>query len=190
LAEAVVEYFVRLHWVIRASVPLMEAACTRARQLSDTDYVAAGLAAYLAQHMREEQDHDEWLLEDLGRLGLSRREVLERIPTPAIAGVVGAQYYWIAHHHPVALLGYIAVLEGTPPTIEKIDALVARTGLPRDAFNTSYKHAHLDPHHRDDLNDMLDTLPLEPSHVALIGVSALATQGLLGRALVEGLSPS
>jgi hypothetical protein len=189
-AEAVTEYMVRLHWVIRASVPLMEAACDRARLLADTDYVAAGLAAYLAQHVREEQNHDEWLLDDLALLGLSRNEVLSRMPSPAIAGIVGAQYYWIMHHHPVALLGYIAVLEGSPPTVDEIDALADRTGLPRAAFNTSYKHAHLDPHHRDDLDRTLDTLPLQPEHVALIGVSALMTHGLLGNALVDGLAPA
>ena len=44
-------------------------------------------------------------------------------------GVVGAQYYWILHYHPVALLGWIGLLEGYPPAPEMLDELMARTGL-------------------------------------------------------------
>src|SRR5437867_13049656 len=93
------EYMIRLHWVIRASVPLMEAALARARQLEGDDPVAAGLASYLAQHIREERLHDEWLLDDLEVIDLPRDKVLARIPSPSVAAVVGAQYYWIQHHH-------------------------------------------------------------------------------------------
>ena len=32
------------------------------------------------------------------------------------AALVGAQYYWIRHVHPVALLGYVMLLEGYPPS--------------------------------------------------------------------------
>lgn len=168
------EYVFAVHGMIRASVPLMEAARTRALELPD-DPVAAGLAAYLGQHTREEAHHDDWLLDDIERLGFDREDVLSRPPTTTIAAMVGAQYYWIHHYHPVALLGYIAVLEGYPPTVEMVDELVARTGYAAEAFHTLRKHAHLDPYHRDGLNDALDGLPLEPRHEAAIGTSALFT---------------
>ena len=38
------------------------------------------------------------------------------MPPPSVAGLVGSQYYWILHHHPVAFLGYVALMEGYPPT--------------------------------------------------------------------------
>jgi hypothetical protein len=102
-----------------------------------------------------------------------------------VATLVGAQYYWIAHFHPVAILGYIAVLEGTPPIEAEIRAIAERTSLPLDAFSTLVRHARLDPHHRDDLNQALDGLPLTPQHTALIGVSAFHTVHWLGRVVED-----
>lgn len=184
--ELIPPLFVQTHQLIRASVPLMEAARARAVELSASDPAAAALDAYLGQHIREERDHDEWLLADLELLGLPRDEVLERIPPPRVAEAVGAQYYWLRHDHPVALLGYVAVLEGYPPTEEMVDEMVARSGLPRDAFRTFRKHAHLDPRHRDDLDRALDEMPLTPRQQSLIGVSALTTMRQLA-GLLDGL---
>lgn len=185
LARLFPEYLFWIHCTIRASVPLMEAALARATALAASDPVATALADYLAQHIREERHHDDWLLDDMAVLGIAREDVLARVPAPLVAAAVGAQYYYIHHHHPVALLGYIAVLEGNPPTVESLEALVARTGLPRPAFRTLFKHAHLDVHHRDDLNEMLDGLPLEQRHSSVISVSAFGTMHLLGRSLLD-----
>ncbi len=168
-------YLFTMHTVIRASVPLMQAALERARELAAQDAVAAALCVYLAAHIPEEMHHDEWALDDLETLGNAREDVLARLPSATVAALVGAQYYWIRHVHPVAVLGYIAVLEGDPPTVEEVDEMIARTGFDRTAFRTVLKHALLDPRHRDDLDLFLDGLPLGPFHRSLIGVSALQT---------------
>ena len=76
-------------------------------------------------------------------LGRPRSDVLARPPSPTVAALVGSQYYWIFHFHPVALLGYIAVLEGYPPSMAMIDQLEAGTGYPREAFRTMIAHAEL-----------------------------------------------
>lgn len=136
VADLYPEYLVTLHFVIRASVPLMGAAHERAVELMEGDPVSALLAPYFEEHIPEERDHDEWLLEDLEVLGKDRLSILARPPSPAVAAAVGAQYYWILHYHPVALLGHIGVLEGYPPTIEMLDDLVERTGHSRAAFRT------------------------------------------------------
>jgi hypothetical protein len=179
------DYLVRTHSIIRASVPLMETARARAEELAAHDDVAADLATYLAHHIREERHHDDWLLDDLEALGVARDAVLARMPSPTVAALVGSQYYWIRHYHPVALLGYIAVLEGTPPVAEHVEAVISQTGLPRDAFRTILKHADLDPHHRDALNRALDAMPLTADHAATIAVSGFSTLHLLGRSLTE-----
>jgi hypothetical protein len=179
------DYLVRTHSIIRASVPLMETARARAEELAAHDDVAAHLATYLAHHIREERHHDDWLLDDLEALGVARDAVLARMPSPTVAALVGSQYYWIRHYHPVALLGYIAVLEGTPPVAEHVEAVISQTGLPRDAFRTILKHADLDPHHRDALNRALDAMPLTADHAATIAVSGFSTLHLLGRSLTE-----
>lgn len=185
LAELFPDYLIRTHSIIRASVPLMEAARERAEGLAAGDAVAAGIAAYLAHHIREERHHDDWLLADLGALGVPPAQVLARMPSPTVAGLVGAQYYWIRHYHPVTLLGYIAVLEGTPPVVEHVERVIRRTALPRDAFRTILKHAELDPHHRDGLDRALDALPLTTDQAATIAISAFWTVQMLGRSLTE-----
>lgn len=184
-AELIPAFFVQTHQIIRASVPLMETARDQASERAAEDPTAASLAEYLTQHIREEQHHDDWLLRDLEILGVAAEQVVERIPPPRVAKAVGAQYYWVLHDHPVAVLGYIAVLEGYPPSTGDVDRMVEKSGQPREAFRTFHKHAHLDPHHRDDLHRALDEMPLSPRHKSLIGVSALTTMHHLAAALEE-----
>lgn len=185
LREVIPDYLFCIHSIIRASVPLMVAARERATLLAPNDPVAALLAAYLGQHINEERNHDEWLLDDLEELGISREAAWSRLPSPIVASLVGAQYYWIHHQHPAALLGYIAVLEGNPPVESHIAEVIERTGLTERAFRTYIKHARLDPHHRDDLDSAMDAMPLDESHETLIATSALETQHRLAIALRE-----
>jgi hypothetical protein len=169
------EFLILVHQMIRATVPLMRTALRRCRELADHDPVAAAMVPYLAQHIREELYHDDWMLEDLEFLGIRRAEVLRRMPSPAVASLIGAHYYWIHHHHPVAKLGQIAVMEGYPSTVAFIDLLAERTGYARPAFRTLEKHCHLDTQHRDDFNTLLDGMPLQEEHHAILETSALHT---------------
>jgi Iron-containing redox enzyme len=107
------------------------------------------------------------------------------MPSPAVASLVGAQYYWILHHHPIAFLGYVGVMEGYPPTDELVVTLVERTGFPREAFRTFSEHGELDPDHRDHLDRTLDALPLTKRHEQVIGTSAIATVARATRVLEE-----
>jgi hypothetical protein len=157
----------------------------RAVAAASDDPVSAGLAPYLAHHIPEEMDHDEWLLDDLELLGRARADVLRRPPSPAVASLVGAQYYWIHHFHPVALLGYIELLEGFPPSPALIDRLQAGTGYERAAFRTMIAHAELDPGHSAELDELIDSLPLTPEQSAVIGLSALHTVEAYTRAIEE-----
>lgn len=175
------------HAIVRASVPLMKAACECALTVWANDPVAGQLAEYLAKHIPEEMHHDEWVLEDLALLGVNRSEILTRLPPSTVATLVGAQYYWILHHHPIAVLGYIAVLEGTPPETAKIEHVSRASGVPLEAFSTLLRHARLDPYHRDDLDNLLDRLPLTPAHASLLGVSAFHTVHWLSRVVEDAI---
>lgn len=177
------EYLVVQHQIIRATVPLTHAALERARTLDEP--LGPPLARYLELHVDEELGHDETLLGDLELLGRSREAVLERMPSPSVASLVGAQYYWILHHHPVTFLGYAGVMEGYPPTEELVSTLVERTGFPREAFRTFAEHGELDPGHRDHLDRTLDALPLTERHEQVIGAAAIATVALTTRVLEE-----
>lgn len=183
--EVYPEYLRVSHGILRASVPLMETARDRALSLTETDPVATEVASYLEHHIPEELDHDDWLLDDLEVVGVDRASVLSRPPAPSVAALVGAQYYWILHYHPIALLGYIAVLEGYPPSTAMIDGLVARTGYDRSAFRTLIAHSELDPGHSDELDELLDGLPLTREQTGVVGLSAISTVRRIARVFDE-----
>jgi Iron-containing redox enzyme len=185
LRELWPEYLVVQHQIIRATVPLTDAALEQTRALPADDPLATPLAEYLVEHVDEERGHDETLLDDLTVLGVNREDVLARMPSPAVAALVGSQYYWLLHHHPVTFLGFVGVMEGYPPPAELVELLIERTGFPREAFGTFAEHGELDPGHRDHLDRTLDALPLAPEHETAIGVSALATLPLATRVLEE-----
>jgi hypothetical protein len=185
IAELWPAYLSMQHAIIRATVPLTEAAMEKARALPENDPLAAELALYFEIHVDEERDHDAVLLDDLEVLGVNRAAVLDRMPSPAVASLVGSQYYWVLHYHPVAVLGYIGVMEGFPPTPELIQMLIVRTGFPQAAFATFTEHGELDPGHRDHLDRTIDSLPLTCEQEAAIGISAIATAGLAARSIEE-----
>ncbi|MEE4546732.1 iron-containing redox enzyme family protein [Streptomyces sp. V4-01] len=168
-------YLSMLHGAIRSTVPLMELALERSRALAPQDPVAAALVEYFGKHIGEERGHDRWLLQDLVAIGRDPGEPSRAMPRGSVANLVGAQYYWIRHHHPVCLIGHIAVLEGYPPSPALADNLREATGYPADGFRTLRRHATLDVRHRDELLRTLDELPLTAEQAAAVGVSALHT---------------
>jgi hypothetical protein len=174
-----------IHSMARASVPLMNAAVDRLRAMSPVDPISVPLIRYFVRQIPQETGHDDWLLEDLVALGCSREEILARMPPPTVAALVGAQYYWIFHHHPVALLGYILVVESEPPSVELVERTVAETGLPREAFRSFFRHAVLEPAHNDALDRLLDSLPLSREQQGLIGVSVIQTSNMIAHAAEE-----
>lgn len=177
LCDLYPQYLVTMHGIVRSATPLMETACQRARQLAAHDPVAAGLVPYLEHHAPEEAGHERWILEDLAALGRDPEEPLRVPPSARIAELVGAQYYWLRHHHPVSLLGHMAVVEGRPPQPGFAARLREATGYPESAFRTIARHEQLDAGHQDELYDLIDSLPLEPAHETMMGISALHTVG-------------
>lgn len=171
---------VTLYWMIHPSVPLMRAACDRCTMHTDTSELMTELAKYYNKHIKEEMNHDEWLLEDLEAIGVTRQEALSHKPIQTLAELVGSQYYWIYHWHPVCLLGYIFALEGYPPRRELIHRLREATGAPEAAFRTLIEHSDLDPHHSQELFEFLDSLPLTQEHEQWITSNAIYTAIKLG----------
>ena len=175
----------RGYMVASASVPLMECALEQCERQPAEDSVAEGFARYLRRHIPEELGHDEQCLDDLEALGVSRDAVISQYPYPAIVSMLGMQYYWIRHRHPIAFAGYLAVIEGHPASAERIHQVQRDTGLPADAFRTLLWHADHDGEHTQDLDDLLDTLPLTNEDITLIGINIAHTNSLLARSVHE-----
>jgi hypothetical protein len=179
------ELLFRTHCFARASAPLMRAALARAEELGREDRVAWGLRAYLAEHIAEEAEHGEWMLEDLEVLGRKRAAVLARVPPVTIANGVGAQYYWIQHYHPVAVLAYIALLEHTVLPLSVLEPLAKGSKLPPRAFRSLFEHAKLDPVHTERVYTLLDALQLTVGQKQVLGVNAFETAAVLDQSLQE-----
>jgi hypothetical protein len=172
-------YLAAMHTVIRASVPLMQDALEVTRERYLDEPCGRPLAAYLDKHIGEEMRHDDWLLEDLERLGVPRQAAVKHVPSLAVTAMVGAQYYYIRHVHPAVFLGYIAVLEGYPPSESQAAVAARHTGYPITAFRTLRKHAHLDPAHRQDLYRAIDSVPLDDTLHGLARANGLQTLNYL-----------
>jgi len=175
--------------ISRTMVPLMEAALGHARALGPRDPVATGLAGYLERHIPEEM-HDEVpgdaVVDDLAALGLDPVEVRALPTTPQIAALVTAQLAWMSEDHPVSILGFLE-LEAHNADYVTVERLIAKTGLPREGFGQLLLHAKLDLVHAKELHRVLDSLPLEPQHEHLIGLSALHTMSLVTEAFLDAM---
>lgn len=184
LAATAINHLVLLHQITRASVPLMETA--RAQCLRrEADPVCAGLAPYLLKHIEDERHHDDWTLDDLETAGIDRSDVVEVMPAANVAALVGAQYYWVLHHHPVAILGYMIMLEFNAPAPETIIEMQRRTGLPGTVFRSHMLHAELDPHHQAELFELVDELDLSDGQLRLVTESAIHTGRMLADCLAH-----
>ena len=93
------------------------------------------LAQYLLHHAQEELGHDQWALQDLAALGVSEAKARKSRPVPACAAMVGFEYYIAGYGNPVALFGWLYVLEamanGVPvvqPSHGAFPELIAGTG--------------------------------------------------------------
>ncbi len=182
------QFLIALHSLTRASVPLMHWALAQCEELSGFDENARKLRDYFRYHIPEEVGHDIWILEDLESMGFPRDEVLSRTPSATAAQLIGAQYYWIRFCHPVALLGYMELAEGYPPTLETVDELKARTGYGDDCFRALRRHATIDIEHRADLHRVTDSLELSQEQVQLVSMSALMSVDLIVQLFDEVLA--
>jgi hypothetical protein len=79
----------------------------------------------------------------------------------------------------------MAMFEGYPPVRQEVDLVRAATGYGPEAFRTHLLHADLDSHHGDDLDDLLDSLPLTEQQRTLIGLNAIASVQLMTQAQQE-----
>jgi hypothetical protein len=176
--------------IARTTVPLLQAALDRAQKLIPHDPVAAPLMDYLERHIAEEMHGEEAggaLVDDLEALGVDTGGMRERPPSPKIAALMGQQYFLALHYHPVSVLGFLQ-LEHYHPQAAAVERLIETTGLPREGFGQMLLHSEVDIEHSEELDTLLDSLPLTPEQEELIGTSALQTMALLIDALLEVVS--
>jgi hypothetical protein len=166
-------FLIQAHCIMRSSLTLMSVALDRALTLPE-DSVARDLAAYLRVHLQEEMGHDRWLLDDICTLGYAERQVLQAQPCAALVAMLGSQYFWMTHVHPVAIMGYLILAEGYAPLASQLEDIRIRSGAPASAFRCLKRHAEDDPSHLADLNQTLDAMNLTAEQARAVGMCAFA----------------
>jgi hypothetical protein len=187
-AEIYPRYLAAGYQVTCAMIELMEVALQRAHELDDE--VSPGLVAYLERHLVEEMHHEApggAVLDDLRALGEDAERLVGEVESPKITSLVEGERGRIRDDHPVAILGFLEI-EACHTRRDTVERLIAATGLPRDGFRQLLLHSRLDAVHAADLHEVLDSLPLEPSHERLVGQSALTTVATLTDALLDVVS--
>ncbi|MBF8177655.1 iron-containing redox enzyme family protein [Herminiimonas contaminans] len=143
--DVVLANLVFAHQVITASEDLLKEAVNA----SDGD-----LKEYFVAHLDEEKNHQVWLADDLATAGIN---VADMPLIRKAAEMAGSQYYMIKHVSPLALLGYMAVLEGFPTSLESVAKLEELHGV--GLIRTLRYHAEHDLEHRKDLFSIIDKYP-------------------------------
>ena len=134
---------------VKHSCSLMSRACAQ------LGHDMLPLQTYFAKHIAEEVGHEEWLLDDLEHLGYDRREVEASRPLPETINLIGSQLYVINYMHPAGLLGYVYLMESTPPNELSLAFLEAHGIGPR-ATTFLRRHGETDQRHGRELREMLD----------------------------------
>ena len=160
--------------ISRGGIPMMEAVRDEARRREDG--VSALVADYLAKHVVEERGHCEWVLDDLAALGFDRAEEAKRPLSFRAASLLGCGYTWSFEVHPAAILGFLAVFEGDPSSVPFLESVIARSGLPPEAFGFYLDHARIDLQHSADIFAAIEAVTaLDPGQEEAIGLCALHT---------------
>lgn len=142
-----VRNLVFLFHMMRASENLLVMAASQA---------SGDLREYFERHLEEERGHAQWLAEDLKSVGI----IAERTQLPREAmEMVGSVYYLIFHADPVALLGYMSVLESWPLPEARLQEWEREYGT--SLLRTVRYHAKHDPAHSAELQDIIEALPQE-----------------------------
>lgn len=179
LPELLPRFLIQTHCLMRSGLTMMAVAIERAHHLPE-DPVARDLASYLDVHLQEELGHDAWLLDDIRTLGFEEQDVVRAQPCAASVALVGSQYFWMMHVHPVAIMGYLILMEGYAPVVSQLEEIRVRSGAPESAFRCLRRHAEDDPAHLADLNCALDRMSLSIEQARAVGMCAFAA--------IEGLA--
>lgn len=153
---------------VRFTCPLLEAALARCGA-ADGAYRNA-----LEEYVREEQGHDEWILDDIRALGFDDTAVRNGQGGLACRVMVSHAYYLIDKVSPYALLGMVHVLEGMSVLLaDKAAKAIAGSfgGEPPAAFSYLTSHGALDIEHVDFFETLVETIDDEATQRIIIGAA-------------------
>lgn len=114
----------------------------------------------VAEYIREEIGHEEWILDDIATAGGDRNAVRASEPDMAAEVMVAYAYDLVNRRNPAGFFGMVYVLEGTSVALalQAADRIQAALGLPDAAFTYLRSHGTLDQEHTRHLADLVDAM--------------------------------
>lgn len=112
----------------------------------------------VADYIKEEIGHEEWILSDIAQCGGDAEQVRRGQPSLATELMVAYAYDTIQRRNPVGFFGMVLVLEGTSVALatQAADALQRNLSLPKQAFRYLLSHGSLDIEHVDFYRNLMD----------------------------------
>lgn len=170
------QYLHTVNGLAQSCMPLLELAVRRCRKLAPDDPASEALGSYYAQRMAKSTVRNRHSFARLLITGRESVSVLGELASRTIADLVGAQYYWIEHDHPVTLLGYLLVLDDGASVCWSRDPVEAGArNQTIEPLCTLDEPTQQQVRRADDLVELLDTLPLSEKQQTTVVHSALRT---------------
>jgi len=130
---------------VKHTTPLLMACGSRITH--DKEWLRNAMADYI----KEEVGHQEWILNDIRACGGDPEKVRNEAPGVAAEVMVAYAYHCVERGNPVGFLGMVLVLEGTSVHIatQAAENLRHNLKLPTAAFSYLNSHGALDVSHMD-----------------------------------------
>lgn len=143
--ETYVAYLTQAYYHVSHTVPFLMAM--GARLPAEKSWLRPAIAEYI----KEEIGHEEWILNDIRAAGGDIDSVRNGRPYRQTELLIAYNYDYIARKNPIGFLGMVFMLESTSTEIAKAgaDALKTSLGLPQNAFSYLYSHGSLDLEHME-----------------------------------------
>jgi pyrroloquinoline quinone (PQQ) biosynthesis protein C len=126
---------------------------------------------FLYEHMKEEQGHEEWVLNDLRAIGTAAESARAYEPSFVMMGLSGYNYWSADRRHPCSVLGMVYSLEvvasvyGGQMTAAITDSLLLQEGR---GISFISSHATLDAEHMAELRIILNGIADEEAQAAIV----------------------
>lgn len=156
---------IELYHVVWHFNPISAAAASR---LSDK---YQKVRHFLYEHMQEEAGHEEWVLNDLEAIGVSREKTREEVPSAFTRTLCGYNYWSADRGHPCSSLGMMYSLEVIASVYGGTFASAMTEALLLEGDRgVSFigSHASMDTEHLIDLKEVLNTLTDDEARDAIV----------------------
>jgi pyrroloquinoline quinone (PQQ) biosynthesis protein C len=124
----------------------------------------------IAEYIKEECGHDEWILSDINACGVDATRV--RLGKPGVEAevMVAYAYHQIDRVNPVGFFGMVHVLEGTSQAVASNAAAAMQRALqlPEKAFTYLVSHGSLDVEHGRFFESLMNRLEASDDQSAVI----------------------